>query len=296
LTANNYAIFEYLTSPKTAQELARKLRTDARATEMLLDAVTALGLLRKSGARYRNTALSTKFLVQASRWYQGDMLLHADMLWKNWSGLDDVVRTGLPNRAGKRDHETFIRAMHNNAVLRAKDVINAVGLRGVKKALDLGGGPGTYSMEMARRGIKVTLFDMPNTLSVSRTLAKNANARNIDFIGGDFHSDDFGKGYDLVLISQVIHSLSANDSLALIKKACKTMNPKGRIAIHEFFLEKDRAAPVMGALFSINMLVNTSAGRCYAPQEMKKWLMQAGFGSIRTTMLGDTVVVTGEKA
>ncbi len=295
LTANNYAVFEHLKTPKTARELARKLRTDARATEILLDAVTALGLLRKTGNRYRNTATAAKLLVKASRWYQGDMLRHADSLWKNWSGLDGVVKTGFPNRAAGRDHESFIRAMHNNAVFRAKDVIAAVDIRGVQKALDLGGGPGTYSMEMARTVARVTLFDVPNTLSVSRTIIKEAGIRNIDFLGGDFHADDIGAGYDLVFISQVLHSLSSRESVALLKKVRQALNPGGRIAIHEFLLEENRAAPVPGALFSVNMLVNTAAGRSYTPLELKAWLVQAGFSGIRKKVLGDTVVVTGRR-
>ncbi len=295
LTANNFAVFEHLKTPKTAAALARKIKTDPRATEILLDAVTAVGLLKKTGTQYQNTALSSTFLVKASPMYQGDMLRHSDTLWENWSGLDLVVRTGLPNRAGERHHESFIRAMHNNAVFRAKDVIKAVDMRGVKKAPDLGGGPGTYSMEMARQGAKVTLFDLPNTIVISKKLVKEAKVRNIDYIGGDFHSDDIGTGYDLVFISQILHSLSKDESLALLKKSANTLNPRGRIAIQEFLLEENRASPVPGALFSVNMLVNTTAGRCYTPGEMKTWLAKTGFKDIKTKALGDTVVVTGRK-
>lgn len=102
LTANNYAIFEHLKTPMTAAGLAAKIGTDPRATEILLDALTSLGLLRKSGLKYRNTSLAATFLVKTSPWYQGDMLRHADSLWKSWSGLDEVVKTGLPNHSGPR--------------------------------------------------------------------------------------------------------------------------------------------------------------------------------------------------
>jgi hypothetical protein len=135
LTANNYAIFERLKTPKTAAVLARKLKTDPRATEILLDAVTALGLLRKTGSTYRNTALAMAFLIKTSPWYQGDMLRHSDHLWKNWSCLDEIVKTGRPHRAEGRDYGVFIKAMHNNAVLRARAVIGSVDLIGVTTAL-----------------------------------------------------------------------------------------------------------------------------------------------------------------
>ena len=64
LTANNYAIFEHLKTPKTAAVLARTIKTDPRATEILLDAVTALGFLRKTVSTYRNTPLTTAFLIK----------------------------------------------------------------------------------------------------------------------------------------------------------------------------------------------------------------------------------------
>ncbi len=295
LTANNYAVFEHLKTPKTGGLLARRTGTDPRAMEILLDAVTALGLLKKTGSKYRNAPLATKFLIKKSPWYQGDMLHHSDTLWKNWSGLDDVVKTGMPNRTGERHHESFIRAMHNNAVFRAQDVIKAVDVRGVKKALDLGGGPGTYSMEMSRQGVSVTLFDQPDTMGIAGKILKESKIKNVECIGGDFHSDDIGNGYDLVFISQIVHSLSPQQSLGLLKKSHKALNPGGKIAIQEFFLGEDRAHPVPGALFSVNMLVNTPAGRCYTTPEMKTWLAKTGFTRIKMTSLGDTIVLTGRK-
>src|SRR3990172_5440285 len=139
LTANNYRIFDLLKTPKTAENIARAISADPRATEILLDAITALGLLGKTGSSSRNTETAMKFLVNDSPLYQGNMLRHADNLWKSWYGLDEVVKTGLPNPSGGRDYGSFIRAMHNNAVFRAKGVISAINLTSVRRALDLGG-------------------------------------------------------------------------------------------------------------------------------------------------------------
>ncbi len=295
LTANNYAIFEHLKSPKTAGDIARTAGIDSRATEILLDAIVALGLLKKTGTRYRNTLTAKQFLLKDSPWYQGDMLRHADFLWKNWSDLDKVVKTGLPNRPAVSDNEPFIKAMHNNAILRVHNVIKNIDLRGVKKALDLGGGPGTYSTELARQGIEVTLFDLPDTIRIARKVLGETKSRNITFRTGDFLTDDMGSGYDLVFISQILHSLSPEQSRILLEKSRSSLNPKGKIAIQEFLLDKNRAHPVAGTLFSVNMLVNTPSGRSYSPQELKSWLKSSGFIRIGAKILGDTVLVTGRK-
>ena len=295
LTANNLRVFENIGKGSSSDDLAKALRTDLRAMEILLDAVASLGLLRKSGTAYRLTPTAKRFLLPESPWYQGDMLRHADMLWKNWSGLDNVVRSGLPNRAGARDHDVFIRAMHNNAVLRAPQVIAGLDLRGVRTALDLGGGPGTYSMALAKRGVAVTLFDLPDTLEVAQEVVRKSRLKHVTFRSGDFHFDDIGSGYDLVLISQVLHSNSTVENIALLGKAHDALAPHGRVAIHEFSLNEDHASPVPGALFSVNMLVNTAGGRSYTRKEMKSWLTKAGLKSVTVKDLGETVLVIGRK-
>jgi SAM-dependent methyltransferase len=295
LTANNLQVFERIGKGATAAELSKDLKTYPRATEILLDAVAALGLLRKSRGIYRLTPAARRFLLPESPWYQGDMLRHLDTLWKNWSGLDEVVRTGVPNRSGGRRHDVFIRAMHNNAVLRAASVIKALDLRGVKRALDLGCGPGTYGIALAQLGIEVTLFDLPNTVEIAHEMIRQAGVKNIAFRGGDFHFDDIGNGYDLVLLSQVLHSHSPLENRALLGKVFDALAPKGVAAVHEFTLAEDHASPIPGALFSVNMLVNTEEGRSYSPGEMTGWLTKVGFGRIKKVGLGDTVVLSGRK-
>jgi SAM-dependent methyltransferase len=295
LTANNLRVFEHVGKGVSAPDLAKELTADPRALEILLDAVAALGLLKKSGTTYRLTPAARRFLLPDSPWYQGDMLRHMDTLWNNWSGLDEVVRTGMPNRSGGRRHDVFIRAMHNNAVLRVESVLKALDLRGVKRALDLGGGPGTYGIALAKLGIEVTLFDLPNTVEIAHEMIRQAGVKNVTFLGGDFHFDSIGSSYDLVLLSQVLHSHGPVENIALLGRVFDALAPGGRVAIHEFMLNEDHAAPLPGALFSVNMLVNTAGGRSYAPREMTAWLKKAGFRKITKKVLGDTVVVTGRR-
>ncbi|MDA8099187.1 MAG: methyltransferase [Nitrospiraceae bacterium] len=295
LTANNLGLFERIGAGKNAAHLAKALRTDARATEILLDAVTALGLLAKRGGVYRLTPPAKQLLLPSSPWYQGDMLRHADRLWQNWSGLDDVVKTGMPNRAGRRDHNVFIRAMHNIAVFRVDAVVKALNLGGVRTAIDLGGGPGTYSIALAKKGVAVTLFDHPETLEVAKEMITRGRTPRVTFRGGDFHFDDIGGPYDLAFLSQVLHSLSETEIAALLGKVYDALAPKGQVAVHEFSLNDDHASPVPGALFSINMLVNTAAGRSYTPKEVAGWLKGTGFRTIRTKNLGDTSLIIGRK-
>lgn len=292
ITANNFRIFDYLQKPVTAEEVAGRLTTDIRGMEILLDAVVGLGLARKSAGKYSNTSISSRFLVFGSKYYQGDILRHADVLWRNWSELDEAVRTGRP-KGEAHDHNAFIRGMHNLAILKARDVIMKIGLKGVKRALDLGGGPGTYAMEMARQGVAATLFDVPDTITIAKEIVGESGVKGVDFLPGDFTVDPIGGGYDLALVSQVLHAYGESDNLALLKKVRAALNPGGRVVVQEFAIDASRTNPPLAALFSVNMLVNTPGGRCYAPGEIKGWLKEAGFRGIKAERFEEAVLVSG---
>jgi ubiquinone/menaquinone biosynthesis C-methylase UbiE len=295
ITAVNYGIFDRLEKPKTAARVSAEIKGDRRATETLLNALAALGLLKKQRNSYRNTPPSSRYLVKGKPLYQGDIVRHAGNMWQRWSMLDEAIATGKPVRGGEFDHESFIMGMHNLTVLRAKDVLRTIGLKGIKSVLDVGGGPGTYCIELVKKGIKATLFDYPETLKIARKVARKEGAKGIRHIAGDFHVDSIGKGYDLVIISQIFHSYSEEENISLLRKCHDALNPGGRVAVHEFPLNEERTGPPHSALFSINMLLGTEGGRSYTPGEMSGWLRDSGFSGINVKHLKETVLVMGNK-
>jgi Dimerisation domain len=91
LTANNLGIFDNLKKSASAKEISRKLKIDLRATEIMLDALTGIGLLIKNNdGMYRNAPVSNHYLVKGPRLYQGDIIKHASIMWQNFSALDEV--------------------------------------------------------------------------------------------------------------------------------------------------------------------------------------------------------------
>ncbi|TAN43665.1 MAG: methyltransferase domain-containing protein [Nitrospirae bacterium] len=295
LTANNLGIFDNLKEASSALEIAKKLKTDLRATRILLDALTGIGLVSKNkNSLYRNMPISSKYLVKNAPLYQGDIIKHASTMWQNFSGLDDVLKTGKPARRGF-DHEAFIMGMHNLTILRTEALTKAIALKGIKNMLDLGGGPGTNAIAMAQKGIKATIFDMPETIRIAKKVVKKEGAKNIDFIAGDFHVDSIGSGYDLILVSQIAHAYSEKENIALLDKCRQSLNQGGRIAVQEFPINDNMTAPANSALFAVNMLVGTEKGRCYSPNEIKEWLRKTGFKNIEIKHLPETVLIIGIK-
>jgi ubiquinone/menaquinone biosynthesis C-methylase UbiE len=295
LTANNLRIFDNLKKPALASEISRELKTDLRATEILLDALAGIGLVSKSSAgKYRNAPVSNNYLVRGSRLYQGDIIKHASIMWQNFSALDEVLSTGRPARRGF-DHESFIMGMHNLTLLRTESLIKAVGLKGVKTMLDVGSGPGTNAIAFAKKGVKSTIFDLPETINIAKKVARREGVKGIGFVAGDFHVDDIGAGYDLILVSQIVHAFSADENVSLLQKCRAALNPGGRVAVQEFPINDARTAPPHSALFSVNMLVGTENGRCYSPKEIKHWLAKTGFERVIIKNLPETVLIMGER-
>jgi ubiquinone/menaquinone biosynthesis C-methylase UbiE len=259
----------------------------------LLDALTGIGLVHKSSAgKYRNTAASARYLVKGARLYQGDIVRHASSMWQNFSALDDIVKTGSPARRGG-DHESFIMGMHNLTILRTEGLIRAIGLAEVNTMLDLGGGPGTNALAMARQGVKATIFDLPATIAIAKKVASREGLKGLSFIAGDFHTDSIGSGYDLILLSQIFHAFSMEENIALLAKCRAALNPGGRVVVQEFPINNARTSPPRSALFSVNMLVATESGRCYTSREIKQWLKETGFKNIVVKKLTETVLIEG---
>ncbi len=296
LTANNYRIFDYLDGRgKTVEALSKVLRTDRRATELLLNSLVAIGLLEKEDGKYINAGVASRYLVMGKSDYQGDILKHNSVLWDNWSGLDRVLKTGKPYRKS-HDRQSFILGMHNLALQKVKVVLKSLDLKRVKKILDLGGGPGTYAIAFAKKGMDVTLMDFPATLSISKRIIAEAGLESsMKLIPGDFMKDEFGSGYDMIFISQIFHAYGPEQCVALLRKCRTSLNKGGRVAVQEFYLDESRTGPLQGAVFAINMLVNTERGRTYTPDEMSQWMKKAGFRGIEKKLLDETVLVIGAK-
>src|SRR5207237_8929613 len=75
-TAVELGVFDCIGDQKLdAPAIAASLATDHRATDLLLHALTALGLLAKSGQRFSLASVSAKYLVKSTTHYLRGMIL-----------------------------------------------------------------------------------------------------------------------------------------------------------------------------------------------------------------------------
>ena len=241
LTAFELGIFTVLDDEgKTSAETASILKTDPRATNRLMNALTVIGIIEKKNGSFYNTPASVKFLVKGNHGYMGG-LGHTVNLWDTWTNMTEAVIKGTApeirksiNDRGENWLDSFIAAMHMRAKKQAPVIISRLDLNGVSKVLDVGGGPGTFSFAFvdAKDGLKATVFDLPNVVPLTHKYIKQEGyTGKVDTLEGDYLENSIGSGYDLAFLSAVIHSNSPQDINQLFSKFYKALNKNGQIVV-----------------------------------------------------------------
>lgn len=288
LVANRLGIFDRLAHANMdVGALAAELSCNASKLDVLLVALAGMELLTVQDGRYGLTPLSRRHLLSSSPDFVGNNLRMQDLLWENWSHLEDVLRSGkawktLGDLLANEDQsftEQYIRGMQNISGPSAVEVARIVG--GVHRFVDVGAGPGNYSRALleANPSAHATLLDLPTTLAITREYMKPyIDAGRCTLREGNYLQDEYGVGYCLALLSHTTHDEDDRGVAAMLERAFRALRPQGRVAIHDWVVEQG-GAPLAAALFSLNLAVYTP-GRVYRVDEYTKLLEAAGFKDV----------------
>lgn len=282
--------------PLSAEEVATRVGADLRAATILLDALSAMGLLVKQAGKYQCPPAISPFLSAETPHSILPMILHMAHVWERWAGLTSMakgVRVQEKPTAPSQDAgelRAFIGAMHAIAAPLAPRVVTAVGPAASRALLDVGGGSGTYTLAFLQAvpEMRGTLFDRPAVVEMARERLSEAGVlTRVNLASGDFYRDEFPPGHDLAFVSAIIHQNSPEQNLDLFKKVFRALVPGGRIVIRDHVMASDRTRPKDGAIFAVNMLVATSGGNTYSYDEIRDGLTHAGFIRVRLLQSGE---------
>ena len=309
LTALELDIFTAVGDGANAEQIGTKIHANARAAGMLLNALVALGLLSKSGEDYKNTAESARFFVQGSKDNHRNGLLHTANIWHRWSTLTDVVRSGTRVPTSRDDNpewtRNFIAGMQRHAKDRAPLVVKALGAApatansnsNIRRILDLGGGSGAYSIAFAKASpdTQCEILDLPEVVPLTAEYVRQAGvSAQVTLRAGDMLQDDFGSGYDLIMLNAICHMFSEEQNREIFHRAHQALAPNGRLVVQDFILNPEKTGPQHAALFSLNMLVSTEAGASYSEPEYTHWMKAAGFTEVcRINLPGPSSLIVG---
>jgi len=286
----------------TSKDISGKIKTDARATDRLMNVLVGCGLLEKKDGKFSNTPFAEKFLVKGSPFYLGGTG-HISHLWHSWSTMTEAVKKGTSvmmrseiNDRGDNWLEPFIAAMHQRGKQQAKVIAEALDLSEVKKILDVGGGSGAFSFAMVDKNPQVNtiVYDLPNVIPLTKNyIHAEGYDKKVSTLTGNYLEDPLGSGYDMAFLSAVIHSNNTDENKLLFGKCAKSLNPGGQIVVLDHIMNDDRTEPYGGAMFSLNMLVGTQAGDTFTEREIRTWMTEAGFENIsfKETGIGTNLLI-----
>jgi SAM-dependent methyltransferase len=279
----------------TADRIAEKKGLSVKPLTRTLDCLVTFGYLTKAGNAY---SLTEESAPMSSRHPASSlpMVLHMSRLWDTWSGLTKIVKNGqgfeseLPKVMDKDSRRSFIGAMHVIGRTLSEDIAGSLDLSGFKKLLDIGGGSGTYSIAFLKKNpqLQAVLFDLDDVVAMARERLESEGFIDRTVLAtGDFYQDDLPTGCDVALLSAIIHQNSPDENLDLYRKVFRALEPGGMLIVRDHIMDESRTWPPEGALFAINMLVNTRGGDTYTIGEVEKTLGEAGFVDIRLIRSGE---------
>jgi hypothetical protein len=256
--------------PGAVDDLADRLGLDVHALRVVLDALGAWGIVERGGdGRYGLGADAPDGDGIAS-------LRHHARAVRSWSGSLDKRLRGEPVeiRPGMPDPELFIDALAVGGRATAPGVVDLCLARfpDARTVVDLGGGHGEYSLEFARRGLQVTLQDLPVMVDVVRSRGRLTEA-GVELVAGSFFDFVPEGPFDIAFCAGITHTFDGEHNQTLFRNLRPVVTPAGGVAVVTFLRHRHPMADV----FAVQMLANANGGDSHTEEEYRSWLAGAGF-------------------
>jgi SAM-dependent methyltransferase len=278
--------------PGTIDEIATQLGFQRRPIDVMTTLFVAMGLLERDGAKLRTAAPAREHLVAHSPWYLGpyypkvaDRPIARDLI--------DILRSGAPARFASRPDEDdwhramesetfaeeFTAAMNTRGLLTAPALAQQLDLSRHQRLLDIAGGSGVFACALAERFPELrasVLEKAPVDRIAARSIQRRGLGDRVDTVIGDMLAEPLPGGYDVHLLSNVVHDWDEDVVRQLLGASASALPPGGLLIIHDTFLNATKTGPLPIAEYSV-LLMHVTQGRCYSVAEIEVWLMEGGF-------------------
>lgn len=288
----NAGVFEALAvGPRTHKELQEEIKGDSESLLATLNAAVALKVLVKDGEHFSASEAMLDCLGRKdSPAYLGEWVTFLHALATPLLKLDEEVRHGSKPGALYEDMSgdnlpamRLTQAMDAYARTRGIEVVTRIDFSSTQRLLDVGCGPGTYSIAIVDRHphIRATLLDLPGPIQEARRIVEQRGMIDrVDFAAGDAMTWQPDEPFDTVFISNMLHMLGPDASKKLIARIFELVSPGGRLIIQAQYLNDDMISPRWATIINLMQRLATPNGRNHAISETTQWLQQGGFEKV----------------
>lgn len=298
--------------PSDKATICRELNIVERPTDVMLTLFAAMGFVESKDGVFHVTALAREHLVKNSPWFIGPY--YASL--KDRPVLKDyisVLRTGKTANWGSfKDEKDWAKAMEDEAF--ANNFTAAMDCRGAylgpavagnldgtgfKRLLDVAGGSGIYACAMVAKHphLEAMVLEKPPVDGVARrAIEKRGFANRVSVRAGDMLKEELPPGFDLHLISNVLHDWDEPIVKQLLLNSFRALAPRGMLIVHDAYLNETKSGPLPVAKYSA-LLMHSTEGKCYSLGEMRGYLTEAGFTDMTfNETAADRGIITVRKA
>lgn len=314
--ALSLGLFEALRDgPRDVDALASSLGAGARGVGSLLLGLSTLGLVRHAEGRYGLTDSGRRFFLKDSASSLAGMVEFADWQFDALPRLEDAVRNdaviwegfghyihgvkGAPEARDQRQAR-FNEGLASGAEGTAKAVLAKFDFGRSKRLLDVGGNVGVFAATVlaANPNLSATVFDLPQVAAqVNGDVRGLKMGSRLDAVGGDFTSDAFPKGYDVISFIRIFNSRTDETCIDLLRKAHAALEPGGSCLFYEeHVLPEDPNAFPPGALWGAFFMLISSPGELRTVSRWEEMFREAGFVDVKGVRGKQSGVVSGRKA
>ncbi|SBT05097.1 O-methyltransferase, family 2 [Candidatus Accumulibacter aalborgensis] len=290
----------------TLAELARRLDLAEQPCRILVQTLTANGVLKKRGDRYANTIMARiAFSSQNPRNVKATILWQKYIVYKPMArfleslkeqrnvGLEEISGTGETLYERLEAHpalEKIFQDSMQEISVQANDLLaRYVDFGKTRLLVDLGGGNGTNLLAVARRHphLQGRVFDLPSICGkAAENFARQGMSDRLSAVPGNVFTDSFPEGADAFMFCHFLCIWSKSEDISFLKKAYDKLSPGGRVIVFDIMEQDSGDGPLAAAMGSPYFIgLATGRGMIYMKKEYEELCRQAGFSTIERVEL-----------
>jgi predicted O-methyltransferase YrrM len=261
----------------------------------MLTLFTAMGLTTSAGGVVHVTLRAREHLVHGSPWC---LAPYYASLKDRPQALDilKVLQTDKPANWGSYDAAAWAQAMEKpefaaqftaamdcRGVYLGQALAKKLDFAGKRALLDIGGGSGIYSCSLVAHHphLRATVLEKPPVDRIAlAAIARQGCADKVEVIVGDMFTEALPGGFDVHLISNVLHDWDESLVRKLLASSAAALPPDGLLVVHDAHINAEKTGPLPVAQYSV-LLMHSTEGKCYSIGEMRRILDDTGFDWMR---------------